>query len=142
MERVVWILQHNAHIILYGIVGLLTVGVDYGIFLFTFKLLYFPIFIANALGLVCGFIVSFTGNRVFVFKANKQNTHHSLLKQILLYGVLLSINTILSYGIIQLLITAGISPVIGKGVAIVAIAIWNFVIYKKIIFKKREDLAL
>lgn len=139
MERIV---RDNAHFITYAIVGLLTVGVDYGMFLVTFTFLHFPIFIANALGLVSGFIVSFTGNRILVFKATKQNTHHSLFKQILLYIVLLSINTVLSYGIIQLLNKLGIPPVIGKGVAIVAIAIWNFVIYKKIIFKKREDLAL
>lgn len=140
MDTVKQFFTTHRKFIVYATIGGCTFVLDYSCFFVSFTYLHAPIFIANAIGLIVGFVVSFIGNRTLVFKTSKENTHHSTLKQVLLYSVLLTFNTILSYGVIRVCQNSGIAPIVGKVVAMFAIAAWNYVIYQKVIFKKKPDL--
>lgn len=120
----------------YFLVGGAAFVSDYSIFLLLIYVAGWSIFIANASGLLLGFMVSFFGNRTLVF--GSKNAHHSLAKQILLYGVLLAVNTLLSYLIIQGASSLGLSLQWAKLIAMIFIVAWNFVIYGRVIFKQSQ----
>lgn len=129
-------------IFLYLLVGGTTFMVDYGAFYVLFAYYGVPLFIANAVGLLAGFIVSFTGNRTVVFRSNRSNTNLSIYKQLVLYGILLSLNTLLSYWVIKLCLFMGVAAVVGKIISMAVIILWNFVLYRNIIFKKKQLTGL
>jgi len=126
----------NKKIIKYLLVGFTAFFVDYFLFILLNKFTGLPIFFSNSAALVVGFLISFFGNRLYVFAADEENTmKHSLKKQLLLYVILLTINTFLTYLIIAGLEHLGVDVAIGKVVSMAFIIIWNYVLYKKIIFK-------
>lgn len=116
------------------LVGGATFVADYGVFLTLVYIAGWSVFIANALGLLVGFMISFFGNRTLVFSS--KDAHHSLAQQILLYGALLVVNTLLSYLIIQGASSLGLSLQLAKLIAMAFIVGWNFVIYGRVIFKQ------
>ena len=124
----------------YLLVGGLAFAFDGGTFFVLTRALGQPIFVANLTGLILGFLVSFVGNRLFVFGSTRENSHFSPLLQVIIYGILLTLNTFISYGIIKLLGLAGVNSIVGKAIAMMFIVVWNFLIYQKIIFRRfRED---
>jgi len=79
-----------------------------------------------------GFVLSFLLNRYWSFKSTSTNA----LKQFILYGILFIVNLGISNLLMMLFIdTFGIAPMISKIMAIGILMCWNFVIYKKVIFK-------
>jgi len=126
----------NKKIIKYLLVGFTAFFVDYFLFIFLNKFIGLPIFFSNSTALIIGFLISFFGNRMFVFAASDDNImKHSLKKQLLLYVILLTINTLLTYVIITGLESLGVDVAIGKVVSMAFIVVWNYILYKKIIFK-------
>jgi putative flippase GtrA len=114
-----------------------TVGFEY----LTFYLLYVNVglnlLVANSLSFVVGLGISFLFNRLWAFKQEtyKRRAHH----QIALYIILATTNLVLNNAIVDGLQYVGIDPRIGKIIAILLIAVWNFVIYRKIIFAANKN---
>lgn len=131
-----YIHNNRSAVFIYLIIGIIAFVVDYGLFYILFTIFILPLFLANAVGLVGGFLISFFGNRRFAFNSDSSNTHYSLNRQVLLYVILLFFNSFISYGVIWLCQVFGIAAVIGKVFAMSAIIVWNFAIYQKVIFRK------
>lgn len=87
--------------------------------------------IANTIAVITGFIYSFILNRTWAFKS-KDN----ILRQLILMIILLIINTLISNEAISFMgRSIGIPFVIGKPVMQVLVAVWNYFIYDKIIYR-------
>ncbi len=93
-----------------------------------------PIILANTVSFLCGLIVSFLMNKLWVF-ANKGDT--SL--QLILYFTLAGVNLVLSNLIIWLLVNeTPAAPLIAKIFTMIVIAAWNYAFFSKLIFKDRH----
>lgn len=110
-----------------------TVLCEYIVFYVLYVGLSWNLLISNSLSFAVGLGISFLFNRLWAFKQDtySQKTHH----QLVMYAVLAGSNLLLNNVIVSGLKTLGLDPRIGKLAAIVIIAVWNFVIYRKIIFK-------
>jgi putative flippase GtrA len=119
----------------YLIAGGLTVSIEYGSFAALFAFSNGKhVAIANSISYGLGLISSFLLNRFWVFNHGQ---HKAVGHQAIQYGVLIAVNLALTNGIIFVLDQMGVTPYIGKIVAMGAVVIWNFVLYQKIIFKKQ-----
>lgn len=123
----------------FGTSGVATVGADYATFALTYKVLGVSLFIATASSLLAGFLVSFTLNRQWVFNAKSADAEKRAVEQLVLYAVLFAFNTGAAFLFIE---TAqrewGLNPLLGKPITMAFITAWNFLIYKKFIFRLRQ----
>lgn len=86
---------------------------------------------ANSIALTIIFWFNFLMNRLWSFKSKS-----SLKKQLLMYGVLFIFNLGASDLIMHILATMlGIQYLLAKVFAIGAVVSWNFILYKKVIYK-------
>lgn len=107
---------------------------EYGSFLILFKGLALPLVAANTISFLIGLATSFIIGRTWAFK---QDTFaHKARHQALMYVVLAGVNVLLSNGIIWLLDSLGLDARIGKVIAIGFVAVWNFFIFKYVIFRR------
>lgn len=91
--------------------------------------------IANSAAVVIGFVYSFVLNRNWAFKS-KGNA----LRQLILMVLLLVFNTLVSNEAISFMGRGiGIPFVIAKPIMQVVVAVWNYFIYDKIIYRERGE---
>lgn len=114
--------------------GLVSVAIDYLGFALLVKL-GAHLFVAATVSYVVGFAVSFTLNKVWVFGAVKGAQHHKTHLQATLYFALFLFNITFTNLFIYFAHQQGLSPYIGKACTILLITCWNFVLYKKVIFR-------
>ena len=121
----------------YLMVGGTAFIVEYGSFLVFYKFLGVQVYVANSISFCLGLGVSFMLNRSWTFNSGnfKRRGHH----QLALYASLALINLGLTNIIVGLLKQAGISPTIGKIMAMLSIVCWNFIIFKLIIFASHTN---
>ena len=124
----------------FSLVGVVNTLIDFVVYSVV-VLLGVPFFIANMISTSCGMAFSFFGNRRFTFKAQGA----SLRRQIVLFLVV----TLISQWAIQPFVIwvvshitfhqtiFGHSPalIIGKVVALVFSFAWNFVLYRRLVFR-------
>jgi len=116
----------------YGISGGLAFILEYSSFFILNNLIGLWYVWSNSIAMTLGFVLSFLLNRYWSFKSTSTNA----LKQFILYGILFIVNLGISNLLMMLFIdTFGIAPMISKIMAIGILMCWNFVIYKKVIFK-------
>ncbi|MCX8128685.1 MAG: GtrA family protein [Clostridia bacterium] len=112
-----------------------------GISAFTVEYLFFRLlldtfniqkFISNSAAMLVGFWFSFLLNRFWSFGSKT-----GFMKQLSLYSILFLINLVIS-NLLMLVFSdiLHITPSISKAVIMGMVAVWNFVIFKKIIYKK------
>lgn len=115
----------------YLITGVIAFVVQYAFFAITF---YFSnnTFLSNGIGMTAGFFTSFLLNRLWSFQS-KSNS----LVQLLMLTVLFLINYFITSFAIEYLAKPPISinEYISQPILMVLVVIWNFILYKKIIFK-------
>jgi len=115
----------------YLIIGLLSAGTEYIILycLTNYKSIWYVS--SNTIALTVGFWISFLMNKFWSF-----NSRRGILRQLLLYGILFAFNLVVSNTIIFLLTEKmGLYYMLSKLFATGVIVLWNFIIYKKIIYK-------
>lgn len=89
--------------------------------------------ICQSLSFMCGFLVSFYLNRKWVF-ASSGSHNKELVSSLVLAGV----NIVISSAIILLLVTrVDLDSRIAKVIVMGFVAVWNYVIYKTLIFKSQ-----
>lgn len=117
--------------------GAITVSVEYVIFIVLYVLLDWNLLLANTLSFICGLGVSFLFNRSWAFSETeyRHRGHH----QAIMYAILAATNLLLNNLIVASLEKVAVDPRIGKFVAIILVAAWNFVIYHKVIFAKPSN---
>jgi putative flippase GtrA len=114
-------------------VGSITFLCEYIVFYVLYIFVHWNLLLANSLSFIVGLSISFMLNRIWAFKEDnyQRKFHH----QALIYIVLALSNLVINNLIVSGLKAAGLDPRIGKIIAIATIAVWNFMVYKYIIFK-------
>ncbi|MCL2652245.1 MAG: GtrA family protein [Propionibacteriaceae bacterium] len=128
----------------FSLVGVVNTLIDFSVYSLV-VLLGVPFFLANMISTSCGMAFSFFGNRSFTFRAGGQSARRQI--------VLFLIVTLTSQWAIQPLVIWGFthitfdqtvfghSPalVLGKIGALGCSFFWNFILYRKVVFKKQPD---
>ena len=109
---------------------------EYLSFLVLFNVINAKLYVANSLSFCCGLLVSFSLNRSWTFTSDK--FHHKYHRQLFMYGALALFNLVFINVLLGILNSIGIAPLIGKLVVMVAIVVWNYNIFKNVIFKKPQ----
>jgi putative flippase GtrA len=100
-----------------------------------YKYGHLPAGLASAIGFTSGFLVNFIGNRGVVFKT-VEGYHFRRRLQIIMYVILVFFNLIFTSVMTEILVSkAGANIIIVKICLGLLVATWNFIIYRKIIFK-------
>lgn len=87
---------------------------------------------SQSISFACGFVVSFLLNRHWVFRSGG-----NLGSELARYGALAAINLVLGNVAMALLVTGANSPpLLAKLIVMVMIAVWNYVIFSKLIFRQ------
>lgn len=89
-----------------------------------------PLAAANVTAVVVSTVFNFLVNRNVTFKSTSNP-----LRSLVLYLLLFALNTTFSTVVISLLAAQGVYPLVAKVFTMACIVLWNFVLYKKIIFK-------
>lgn len=121
----------NYKIVRYAILGVLTASVEFIIFLLLIRFLH--IYVAATISFLIGLTVSFIFNKFLVFK----NSENIMMKETLKFLALGVFNSQISSSITMLLVSF-IAPTPAKVLTIAVIAVWNFVIMNKIIFRNEK----
>ena len=85
---------------------------------------------ANVTAVVVSTVFNFLVNRNVTFKSTSNP-----LRSLVLYLLLFALNTTFSTVVISFLAAQGVYPLVAKVCTMACIVLWNFVLYKKIIFK-------
>jgi putative flippase GtrA len=118
----------------YLVSGISAFAVEYLTFQLFLNIFDIQKFISNSIAMFIGFWFSFLLNRFWSFES-KEN----FIKQLSLYSVLFLINLIISNSLMFVFTDRlGISPSISKIIIMGMIVAWNFVLYKKVIYKKAD----
>lgn len=132
----------NLHLIkqmlFFGIVGVITLSIDVGVTSFLFYSLHLPAYLSSGVGFMSGFFFNFPMNRHRVFH-HSENDRFLLLHQVIMVVGLSLLNLVGTSWIIDVLVTNDIVKIqVAKFIVTAMIAIWNFIIFKKIIFSKQN----
>jgi putative flippase GtrA len=115
----------------YVIVGLLSFLFEYSLYFMFLKVLHIWFILSNIIVYALIFWFNFIFNRIWSFRSKV-----GLQKQLLKYSLLFFFNLALTSSALYLLTdTMGISPLISKVMVMCLIVPWNFLIYKKVIYK-------
>lgn len=100
--------------------------------LFTiFDMLEISIVISNISSVIIATIINYLLNKFWAFKSQKAS-----IKSLVLYIALFIFNIIFSSQFIVFVSNAGVNGIVAKLISMILITCWNFVLYKKVIFKE------
>lgn len=116
--------------------GSVTFLCEYLVFYILYIFWHWHLLLANSLSFGAGLCVSFTLNRSWAFK--KQSYQRKFNHQAGIYLILAFLNLIMNNVIVGSLKFIGLDPRIGKIIAIITIAAWNFAIYQTVIFREKK----
>jgi putative flippase GtrA len=118
----------------YLAVGVTSLAIDYSTLLICYRLFHTPLFIATSIAFCLGLFVNFLLNKYWTFTTAPRDAKQNA-RQALLYGVLVIFNLGFTNLFILSLGKAHIGPEITKPISTAIITLWNYVLYRKIIFK-------
>src|SRR5215471_5710939 len=121
------------------LVRYIAVGVDYGTLLFSYHVLNFELAAATTTGFLVGLIVNFLLNKFWSFQAS--HSAKSSLRQGLMVTALVIFNLLVTNFVVVYLHKWHIGPEISKVITTGMITLWNYVLYKKHIFKEPEPIG-
>ena len=119
----------------YFMVGLLAFSTDYFILVITYYVLHIPLPFAATIGFLAGMVISFFSNRHWVFGVIGQKRH--ILIQLIEYIFLVIFNFVFTVICISQLSLIGLEPYIGKIIIMGAITLWNYALFRWVIFSER-----
>ena len=124
--------QKFRHLILYGLIGSFSSGLDFGVYTLLVSVLSWNYILSNCLSVVVGIVTSFILNRSYNFQVtNKTAQRFSIFIFVGLTGMLLS--NIILYCCVDLM---HLNKVLSKLLSIVPVVLLQFLINKYITFKK------
>ena len=104
---------------------------NYGLFIILLRL-DVNYLLAAAVGYVCGIAISFSINRLLVYRS-KRPLSPELIRYLLAYLVALAAQL----GVLQILVTAGLTPEIGNGLAVALVVVLNFFVVRRFVFGQK-----
>ena len=108
--------------------------IDFSASMFAFYIVGLSAGWASALGFSTSFVVGFTLNKKVVFK-HENNSRLNLRQQITLYFSLAIFNLLISAFAVEYMVDQGLVIEISKTIVVIIIAIWNYIILNRIIFR-------
>lgn len=127
--------QKFRHLILYGVIGCCSSGLDFIVYTFLIKGIGIYYLIANCISVIVGITTSFTLNRKYNFKVTDRPIRRFAIFFVVgMCGMILS-NVIL-YVCIDLLM---IDNIVSKLLSIVLVVFIQFLLNKFVTFKKQEN---
>ena len=118
--------------ILYGLIGSLSSGLDFAVYTFLVSVLSWNYLLSNCISVIVGIVTSFTLNRTYNFKVtNKTAQRFSIFIIVGISGMLLS--NIILYCCVDLM---QLNKVLSKLLSIIPVVLLQFLINKYITFKK------
>lgn len=128
MQRIV-----RSKLLKYLVSGAGAFTVEYVSFYCLYRITALHLLIANAVSFFLGLLTSFILNKLWTFDSK---THaHRTAKQFNMYVILALINLVATLLLVQFFSQIGFMPEIGKFFAMILTSVWNFFLFKKIIFK-------
>lgn len=124
----------NKQIATYAASGIFALLIDNVVFLIVLYIFSADLGLAVATGLTSGLIASFALNRQWTFKKTIDHKHSTSI-QLGMYILLFIFNNVFTYFLVSSALVFGIIPIISKLIATACITLWNYVLYKKIIFR-------
>ncbi|HVV67007.1 MAG TPA: GtrA family protein [Candidatus Saccharimonadales bacterium] len=125
----------------FGIVGVITLLIDVAITTTLYNVVHLPAYLASGIGFLSGFFFNFPMNRKRVFQHDAHD-RFSLKTQIVLYAVLTLFNLLATSLLTQFIVSEGWTKIAYAKIMVTAlIAVWNFIIFKLVIFSKKKDAA-
>ena len=116
----------------YGISGCTSFVVEYSVFVgLTLLFPRISILIPNSIAMFTSFWVSFLLNKFWSFKSQGQFMKQ-LTKFVMLFFINLGVSSLMLYLMVSV---GGMNKFIAKLITIGVIVCWNFIIYKKVIYK-------
>lgn len=128
-------LLFNSSFVRYVIVGVGSLVVDYGLLIIGYHVIGLDLPVATTIAFVIGLLFNFTVNKLWAFQSRSKTVARSF-REITLYGLLVVFNLLFTNIFIYYVYQAGIGPEISKIVTTALTTLWNFVIYKKVIFRQ------
>lgn len=119
-----------SQIVRYTFVGGASAAFELAVFQVLYALVGLDIAPSNIIALVASTAVNFTMNRSLAFKSSASPT-----RSLALYLALFAFNTTFSTLAITWLVNLGLHSAVAKLMTMVCIVMWNFVLYRKVIFK-------
>ena len=139
------LLKKHADKLRFGIVGGANTAIDFGILFSLVNFLKFPIIYSNVISTSVALIFSFFANKKFTFKNHDQNTKIQIATFLII--------TLTGLWIIQPIIITltgallfyfqfdnNIVLLIGKLLATCATLVWNYLLYRRFVFKQQLDI--
>lgn len=115
----------------YLIIGFSSFFLEYALFFGLFRGIGLTAIISNTLAITIAFCFNFIMNRNWSFQS-QSNIMKQLFQYLLLFSFNLMVSNIFIYATQEYM---NISPLISKVLIMGLIVIWNFIIYKKVIYK-------
>jgi putative flippase GtrA len=126
----------------YLIVGVLSLGVDYGGLLLLYRGMDAPLAVATTVSFLIGLVFNFLLTKFWTF--NSAATKHSVrqsVRQAAMVAVLVVCNIGVTNAVVVWLQHIHIGPEISKLLTTAMITLWNYILYKKVIFKHAVAVA-
>lgn len=123
-------------VVLFLGVGVITFVIDVGATSILYNFVHTPAYLASACGFLLGFFFSFPMNRKKVFKHSK-NDRYTLRTQVALYLLLCLFNLVATSVLVDVAVNGvGMWIEVAKIIVTAIIAVWNFLLFKLVIFSK------
>lgn len=120
------IIQFSKYIIIGGTSALCE------LMLFTiFQIIGMSIFISNISSVIISTIINYLLNKFWAFKSQTRS-----IKSLVLYIGLFIFNITFSSQFIVILSNVGVKSIVTKFISMILITCWNFILYKKVVFKE------
>jgi len=123
---------YRSALIRYGVTGVLTVSVDLGGLVLLHQVFGVEVYVAATLSFWASLGVNFVLNKLWTFHVRSHTT-----QQAMVYGCLVFVNYMTGLAMIDFFTVLGFGYIYGKIAALAMTTIWNFILYKKVIFIKR-----
>jgi putative flippase GtrA len=124
----------------YLVVGSAAFVVEYGSFYLMYSDLKKPLYFANSISFGLGLLTSFLLNRLWTFES-KTEYKKKAAHQLSYYVILSLINLGLTNLLVGLLNADNVNPRWGKLIAMIITSLWNYILFKLIIFTHKPELA-
>jgi putative flippase GtrA len=114
----------------YLFVGVSSAATELLLFTFFTRIVHLNLTTSNIIATIIATGFNFTINRGWSFKNSS-----SLPRSLVLYLTLFGFNLVFSTNAITMMVRFGVIDVFAKFITMVLITLWNFVLYRKVIFK-------
>ena len=119
------------HGVKYVLVGGSSAVIELAVFQGLLSVAHLPIELSNIAAICCSTVFNFLMNRNFTFKSTSNP-----LRSLVLYVILFAFNTTLTTTVLSFVVSAfGWNPTISKIITMACVVAWNFVLYRKVIFR-------